>query len=80
MLFCFFEFNLQRITNPWVIAGLVLMLVGILLACSANSMAKLFENIMIAKNKQLTVNLKIVIKVIAFAVAFAGALTAIILA
>lgn len=79
MLLCFFELNLQRIANPWVITGLVIMVIAIIIAFSANYLAKLIENIMIAKNKPITVNLKMIIKITALVIALVGALTAVLL-
>ncbi len=73
----FFEWNIKRFTNPFVISGLVVIFLGVLLLVFSNKLAyKITLKLKDSDDKKLA-NVGIVIKVIAFVVVLIGALLAV---
>lgn len=73
----FFEWNWDRFKNPFVISGLVVMAVGILFLSFSNKIAyKVTLKLKNADDKKLA-NVALIIKVVALAVTFVGALLAV---
>ncbi len=73
----FFEWNWQRFKNPYVISGLVVMLLGIIILIFSNKIAyHITLKIKDADDKKLA-NVGLIVKSVAFVVAVIGALLAV---
>lgn len=73
----FFEWNWQRFKSPYVISGIVIMLLGVLLLIFSNKIAyHITLKIKDADDKKLA-NVGLMVKSVAFVVAVIGALLAV---
>lgn len=73
----FFEWNIERFKNPFVISGLIVLLLGVLLLIFSNKIAYHITLKMKDANDQKLANMGIIFKVIAFVVVVIGALLAV---
>lgn len=72
-----FVWSIDRFKNPYVISGIVVMVIGIILVIFSNKIAyKITLKMKDADDKKLA-NVGIVVKVVAFAVTLIGALLAV---
>lgn len=77
LICAFFEWSIERLKNPWVIAGLVILLLGVLLLVFSNKIA--YEITLRLKNsddKKLA-NVGLAVKFTALVVVVIGALLAV---
>ncbi|HRF36232.1 MAG TPA: hypothetical protein PLZ09_02940 [Clostridia bacterium] len=77
LISAFFEWNWQRFKSPYVISGLVVMLLGIIILIFSNKIAyHITLKIKDADDKKLA-NVGLIVKSVAFVVAVIGALLAV---
>lgn len=77
LLSAFFEWNIERFKNPFVISGLLVLVLGVLLLVFSNKIAYHITLKMKDANDQKLANVGIAVKVVALFVVVIGALLAV---
>lgn len=77
LLAAFFEWNWSRLKNPFVISGIVVMLLGVILVIFSNKIAYSIALKLKESDDKKLANIGLIVKGMAFIVTFVGAFLAV---